>query len=204
MVNWGDSRLPDRFWNKVSPCPMSGCWWWTGAADPWGGGVIGRGPRGSGTTSARHFAYEALIGHIPANQRTFPDCGASECCNPLHARTRSLEEQRVRNNRRTTMHAARIDGEGLSYQRRKMHRLDHGWYRDTMAKQGEACAICRRKFSKASLRAQDNIDHDHSTGSVRAILCGYCNVGLGQFKDSPSLLRAAADYLERHAKKQAA
>jgi hypothetical protein len=25
-----DPRLPLRFWDKVSPCPMSGCWLWTG------------------------------------------------------------------------------------------------------------------------------------------------------------------------------
>ena len=30
MANFGDERLPQRFWSKVSPCPMSGCWIWTG------------------------------------------------------------------------------------------------------------------------------------------------------------------------------
>ena len=23
-VNFGDPQLPDRFWSKVTPCPMSG------------------------------------------------------------------------------------------------------------------------------------------------------------------------------------
>ncbi len=26
-----DARLPARFWSKVQPCPMTGCWIWTGA-----------------------------------------------------------------------------------------------------------------------------------------------------------------------------
>ncbi len=30
-VEFGDARLPERFWQKVTPCPMTGCWLWTGS-----------------------------------------------------------------------------------------------------------------------------------------------------------------------------
>lgn len=30
-MDYGDPRLPDRFWDKVYPCPVTGCWLW-GAA----------------------------------------------------------------------------------------------------------------------------------------------------------------------------
>lgn len=40
------------------------------------------------------------------------------------------------------------------------------------------------------------IDHDHSDGKLRGLLCDKCNRGLGYFRDNQEFLRNAADYLE--------
>lgn len=65
-----------------------------------------------------------------------------------------------------------------------------------LAQQQGLCAICRSAPA-------DHVDHDHSTGNVRALLCFNCNGGLGQFRDDPAVLRAAADYVEEHRRRQA-
>jgi hypothetical protein len=62
---------------------------------------------------------------------------------------------------------------------------------EMLAAQGGLCAICRNTPAL-------HVDHDHETGLVRELLCFNCNGGLGQFKDDPAVLRAAADYVERH------
>ena len=61
--------------------------------------------------------------------------------------------------------------------------------------QGGLCAICQ-------VAPAAHVDHDHETGAVRALLCFNCNGGLGQFKDDPYLLHAAAYYVELHTARQ--
>jgi hypothetical protein len=60
-----------------------------------------------------------------------------------------------------------------------------------LEQQGGVCAICKAAPAV-------HVDHDHETGAVRALLCFNCNGGLGQFKDNPHLLHAAAYYVAFH------
>lgn len=43
-----------------------------------------------------------------------------------------------------------------------------------------------------------SIDHDHSSGEYRGLICNECNLGLGLAKDSPELLENMASYLATH------
>ena len=66
---------------------------------------------------------------------------------------------------------------------------------DIMVKsQNGLCAICGRTRGLA-------VDHCHSSGVVRGLLCGPCNRGIGFFEDNVSLLLSAVQYLSRNLRK---
>lgn len=56
------------------------------------------------------------------------------------------------------------------------------------------CDICKQAFKSSK---HQHIDHCHATQNVRGVLCVNCNHGIGNMKDDPARLRAAADYLEK-------
>lgn len=58
------------------------------------------------------------------------------------------------------------------------------------AVEGKACEICGGKDRLY-------VDHCHTHGHRRGVLCSNCNTVLGLMADSPDRLRAAADYLTR-------
>lgn len=61
--------------------------------------------------------------------------------------------------------------------------------RDRMAaEQGGVCAICREAKTLV-------VDHCHTSGEVRGLLCNDCNWMLGLAKDNPANLAAAIGYL---------
>ena len=66
--------------------------------------------------------------------------------------------------------------------------------------QGGLCAICgqpeRRKHK--GVTCELSIDHCHNTGEVRALLCDWCNTGIGRFGDNIALIEKAIKYLENH------
>jgi len=68
-------------------------------------------------------------------------------------------------------------------------------YDATLLAQGGKCAICKSE-SSANNRGW-HIDHCHKTGKFRGLLCVPCNLGLGHFKDSLTILDAAKNYLTK-------
>lgn len=111
-------------------------------------------------------------------------------------RSLSLARQRAyRASRKDIINAHRrrrraTDADFREKSRARRYGLSLQEYREILARQGNACAICKTPGRPLC------IDHCHATGKVRGLLCTKCNVGLGNYNDDPTLIRAAMAYLE--------
>lgn len=73
-------------------------------------------------------------------------------------------------------------------------------YLQMVEAQNNLCKICGNPETTLS-KGKDKIialavDHCHTTGEVRGLLCNSCNAALGNFKDRSDLLQAAINYLK--------
>ena len=69
--------------------------------------------------------------------------------------------------------------------------------------QGGRCAICRDKGEKEisdkyRKKGMLAVDHCHTTGKVRGLLCRKCNMAIGGLKDDLTIIQRAYDYILRH------
>lgn len=82
------------------------------------------------------------------------------------------------------------------HQRRHLLRSKYGItpeeYDSMLDSQGGCCAICGRTPTPSRRLA---VDHDHTTGVVRGLLCTACNVGIGFLGDNHQSVSSAVAYL---------
>jgi hypothetical protein len=67
------------------------------------------------------------------------------------------------------------------------------WYEGQLHKQGYACALCGA--ANPTGRGAFHVDHDHTTGTIRGLLCHGCNTGIGSFGENTNNLLSAIRYL---------
>lgn len=72
-----------------------------------------------------------------------------------------------------------------------------GEYNALMLKQGGVCAVCGAESLWKNKKVRLGVDHCHTTGKVRGLLCLNCNFALGSAQNNPELLRKMAAYLEK-------
>lgn len=78
------------------------------------------------------------------------------------------------------------------------HGITREQYNVLYESQRGLCAICSRPETTRHQNGRQRnlaVDHDHQTGTIRGLLCGRCNPGIGFFQHNPDYLDRAAMYL---------
>lgn len=84
------------------------------------------------------------------------------------------------------------------YELRSKFNMSVDDYFEMYEEQDGRCKICYDR--QHSYRAHLAIDHCHKTGIIRGLLCNSCNVGIGNLKDSPKVLKRAIAYIKKFGK----
>jgi len=147
-VNFLDDRLPERFWRKVTPCPISGCWLWFAARTRDDYGHIEFEGR---LWRAHRLAYARLVGDIPAELTIDHLCRVTVCCNPMHMEPVTNRINTLRGN---TLAAANVRKRYCP----KGHELSGDNLEPDQLKRGKRschrCALAARRAYRARTKAR--------------------------------------------------
>ena len=73
---------------------------------------------------------------------------------------------------------------------KRKYNLEYSDYLKMRENQKECCALCNRKEGKKKL----HVDHCHTTGTVRGLLCHQCNWYLGTIDNDPDIVTRIIKY----------
>lgn len=142
---------------------------------------------------AKHVRY---FGRRSAQEGSRPKGYCRECERAYLARR--MESQEVRDQRRADKAKYARSKRNRELRLAKLYGITLADYDAMLAAQNGLCAICSAGEPGGNANYW-HVDHDHSTGRVRGLLCTRCNIGLGYFQDDPDRLGSALDYLRQSA-----
>lgn len=119
---------------------------------------------------------------FPKNTRT-KDGRRSNCGDCQNGRKR--DRYAVRGEDRTEQHRKHL---------RRTYGLTQAQYTSMLVEQSGRCACCLDDLAGPR---RPHVDHCHTTGRVRGLLCHHCNVALGAVKEDHRRIAALAGYLRR-------
>jgi hypothetical protein len=82
---------------------------------------------------------------------------------------------------------------------KRHYKITSDQMQDMFVNQMGRCAICKTEFSETNMMC---VDHCHTTGKVRSLLCRSCNTGIGMFKENSKAMMNAILYLTEWAVKK--
>lgn len=83
---------------------------------------------------------------------------------------------------------------------KKAYGISLEYYKQLYKEQQGVCAICKEPETQIHKKTGQimslSVDHCHTTGNIRGLLCKKCNMALGLFQDNELLLKEASVYLK--------
>jgi hypothetical protein len=124
------------------------------------------------------------------------NCHCKSCCSDLKKEywKKIKEERSPKDSLYYKTHRAQCERKDRNNHYKSTYGITLKEYEEMHDSQNGVCAICGKINSNNKLLF---VDHCHTTGKVRGLLCDKCNSGLGFFRDNISLLLAAIEYLNK-------
>lgn len=141
-MNFLDERLPLSFWDRLIPCPMSGCWLWIGYTVSSRELSYGRIKYAGKHTLVHRLTYQVANGNIATGLVIDHLCRVSECANPFHLEAVSQQTNVLRGDGVAAQRARKthcIRGHELSGDNVRVYERSPGRFMRT-------CLICVRAF----------------------------------------------------------
>ena len=85
-----------------------------------------------------------------------------------------------------------------NYKLKERFNINLDQYNSILKQQNNCCKICNTHESEFKVKL--HVDHCHTTGKIRGLLCMACNILLGKAKDNINILNNAINYLNNNSK----
>ena len=84
------------------------------------------------------------------------------------------------------------------YHYRNRYGITYEEYKVKLEQQNYSCEICGSEHTENERMKTLVVDHCHTTGKVRGLLCHSCNVALGAAKEKEEILMSCISYLRTY------
>lgn len=156
--------------------------------------------RAKGIAASR--AKAAAAPKLEKPQCKIQGCGViSECrgyCKPCYDRERRKDPAIIA--KRIQRQKEQVEKDPSFHRKNNIKRygIDCDTYEAILIMQDGLCAICGLPPSGKNQQSILHIDHCHTTGEIRGLLCHGCNTGIGGLKHNITILGNAKSYLNLH------
>lgn len=120
------------------------------------------------------------------HKRANRPCGVRSMCKDCYKNYPTIKKRR--------------DNYMRNYDLNKSYGISIAEYDELFKKQNGKCAICNKTSSEKGMNRKKHlcVDHCHTTGKVRGLLCDQCNRAIGLLNEDLNVLNKAINYLKEH------